>query len=212
VKNPIVAAGHKILENGVCYDLFQSAVGATKTRKFLIDAISIWESPKNVIDLGCGTGFCIPRLKYTNTYLGVDYSGRYLEKAMRVQTQISTSFMQADLGDPNWADGMLLSEPQVVLAMGLFHHLEDSKIVNLFMTLQEILPMKSSIVSIDPVITNSSTRIARWVAKNDRGKFLRTSNEIEEIVSKTKFTSNLKTFENQIRIPADTLVGVFHLK
>ena len=198
--NPIVVAGHKFLENGFFYDLFQSAVGATKTRKFLIDAVSVWESPRNVIDLGCGTGFCLPRLKYTKSYLGVDYSSAYLEKAKKVQTQISTSFIKADLGDPKWADGITLSGPQVVLAMGLFHHLDDHEMVNLFMTLQELLPPKSSMISIDPVITDSSTRIAKWVAKNDRGKYVRTPDKIHEIVSATKFTANLKTFQNQIRI------------
>ena len=209
MSNPIVSMGHKILENGICYDLFQSAVGATKTRKFLIDMLSVWESPKSVIDLGCGTGFSIPRLKYTETYYGVDYSEEYLDKAKKVPTPISTHFIRADLGNPKWTLGISVDEPQVVLAMGLFHHLDDAQLSNLFNSLEELLPPKSSIISIDPVITDSSSRIARWVANNDRGKFIRTPKEIAELVSTTRFSTRLRTFENQIRIPADTLVGVF---
>jgi len=206
--NPIVTIGHKLLENGVCYDLFQSAVGATKTRRFLIDVISVWENPKSVIDLGCGTGFSIPRLSNTETYLGVDFSAKYLNIASAIPTQMDTNFLKADLGDPLWAEGLLFSEPQVVMAMGLFHHLDNSQMQNLFGILATLLPSGSSIVSIDPVVTISSSRIARWVANNDRGKFIRTPEELTEITSALGFKSNLRVFKNQIRIPADTLIGV----
>jgi predicted TPR repeat methyltransferase len=206
--NPIVSIGHKMLENGFCYDLFQSAVGATKTRKFLIDVISVWENPKNVIDLGCGTGFSIPRLSNTHAYLGVDFSRKYLNVASAIPTEIDTSFLQADLGDPLWANGLFFSEPQVVMAMGLFHHLNNSQMQNLFGVLAKMLPSGSSIVSIDPVITTSSSRVARWVANNDRGKFIRTPEELREITKTLGFSSNLRVFKNQIRIPADTLIGV----
>ena len=206
--NPIVTMGHKMLENGVCYDLFQSAVGATKTRSFLIDVISVWENPKNVIDLGCGTGFSIPRLANTETYLGVDFSAKYLNKASSIPTQMDANFLKADLGDPLWAEGLHFSEPQVVMAMGLFHHLDNSQMQNLFGVLATLLPSGSSIVSIDPVVTNSSSRIARWVAHNDRGKFIRTPDELTEITSTLGFRSILRVFKNQIRIPADSLIGV----
>jgi predicted TPR repeat methyltransferase len=206
--NPIVTIGHKMLENGICYDLFQSAVGATKTRKFLIDVISVWENPKNVIDLGCGTGFSIPRLLSTETYLGVDFSRKYLNVASAIPTKMHTIFLEADLGDPLWAQGLSFSEPQVVMAMGLFHHLDNSQMQILFGVLANLLPRGSSVVSIDPVITTSSSRIARWVASNDRGKFVRTPEELMELTSTLGFRSNLKVFKNQIRIPADTLIGV----
>jgi predicted TPR repeat methyltransferase len=206
--NPIVRVAHKVLENGVCYDLFQSAVGATKTRQFLIDAISVWENPKHIIDLGCGTGFSIPKLTYTDTYFGVDFSEKYLNLAKRIPTSMQTSFLQADLGDPFWSKGLSFTKPQVVMAMGLFHHLSNPNMEILFATLGDLLPPGSSIVSIDPVITSSTSRIGRWVATNDRGKFLRTPEELKEITKKVGFNSELKVFQNQIRIPADTLVGV----
>jgi cyclopropane fatty-acyl-phospholipid synthase-like methyltransferase len=206
--NPIVGLAHKALENGMCYDLFQSAVGATKTRRFLIDAISVWENPKHVIDLGCGTGFSIPRLIYTDTYFGVDFSAKYLNIAKRIPTRMETSFLQADLGDSLWSLGLSFTKPQVVMAMGLFHHLSDSQMGNLFATLGEFLPNGSSIVSIDPVITGSTSRVGRWVASNDRGKFIRSPEELDEIAKRVGFTSELRVFQNQIRIPADTMVGV----
>ena len=206
--NPIVRVVHKVLENGICYDLFQSAVGATKTRRFLIDAISVWENPRHVIDLGCGTGFSIPKLTYTDTYVGVDFSAKYLNIAKRIPTHMETNFLQADLGDTSWSLGLKFTKPQTVMAMGLFHHLSDQQMGNLFTTLGELLPHGSSIVSIDPVITSSTSKIGRWVASNDRGKFVRSPKELNEIAKRVGFTSELRVFQNQIRIPADTMVGV----
>jgi SAM-dependent methyltransferase len=209
--NPLVRLAHRALENGICYDFFQSAVGATKTRSFLIDAIAVWENPKHVVDLGCGTGFCITKLTYTDTYLGIDYSTKYLDIAKRIPTPMQTQFLQADLGDPFWSLGIEFTEPQVVMAMGLFHHLSDPQMSNLFGALRELLPVGSSLVSIDPVITSSTSRIGRWVASNDRGKFIRSPEELKSIAGRVGFACELRVFQNQIRIPADTLVGVMRI-
>jgi trans-aconitate methyltransferase len=206
--NPIVLLGHKLLGNSFCYDLFQAGVGATKTRRFLIDTLQVWENPNNVIDLGCGTGFSIPRLTGTKSYLGIDFSSNYLDKARSVPTKMSTSFKVGDLGKPTWTEDLVISEPQVVLAMGLFHHLNDDQMETLFSSLSNLLPGGSCIISMDPVIVKTTSRVAKWVANNDRGKHVRTPNQLEEFIRFAGFGAKLRVFENQIRIPADSLVGV----
>ncbi len=83
---------------------------------------------KNVIDLGCNVGMVYPYVleRGAKTYTGVELEGKYIREAKRrfpkgvyLQMDVRLFMLERERKDN-----------EVVLALGLFHHLTDDKVVD----------------------------------------------------------------------------------
>jgi cyclopropane fatty-acyl-phospholipid synthase-like methyltransferase len=203
--NSIVRTGHKILSNQICYDMFQSLVGSSKNiRQLTRDALV--REPKTLLDLGCGTGRTIPLVSESTLYHGVDLSQKYLQKASQINVNAQTFLVQADFGHENWNKDLEDYQYDQALAWGLFHHLEENALINLLEKTSEMQQKNGLIFSMDPIIIQSTTKVARWVARNDRGQFLRTPETYAAIFQKSGYNFEYKVVKNSIRIPVDILL------
>ncbi len=173
----------------------------------MMDFVTALGEFESIIDLGCGTGFLLERLTKCKSYVGVDISEEYLAKAERVETQAKTQFILANLEKPNSMSQLEIQSPSLVLAMGIFHHLSDEAVLLLLKQLSKILPKNSKLISIDPTIDESTSLMAKWIAQNDRGKFVRSQVELEKLFFGGQFSVNFTTFRGQISIPTDTVMG-----
>lgn len=93
----------------------------------------------NVLDLGCGNGRFSFFLNQSLTefqvhYTGVDAVDYYIELASSRQPQNLASYTiyKRDLFKPNW--NLAISEPHVITAFGLLHHLPGKQTTDSFMT------------------------------------------------------------------------------
>jgi len=211
-KNPIVILGHTVLNLPQAYNAFQSIVGARKHRSLLMDFVTAQGQFESVIDLGCGTGFLLERLTKSKRYVGVDLSEEYLAKASRVETKAETQFVLANFEKPESISQLVIQSPSLVLAMGIFHHLSDDAVLLLRKQLEDVLPKNSLLISLDPTIDELTTPIARWVALNDRGNFVRSQVNLEKLFAGGRFYLNFTTFRKQIRIPTDIVIGWCYLR
>jgi hypothetical protein len=59
--------------------------------------------------------------------------------------------------------------------------------------------------SVDPVITQESTSVAKWFAQNDRGKFVRSADHLESLLNSAGYHTRLILKSNEFRIPLDTV-------
>jgi hypothetical protein len=69
----------------------------------------------------------------------------------------------------------------------------------------KILPVGSKIFSMDPTISKSTSNAAKWFAMNDRGNYVRTSEELERILVEKGLKPSIELTRGQMRIPLDTV-------
>ena len=205
ISNQIVRIGHRFLGNSLIYDFFQSAVGSSKNIRALTRS-AVTSQFDFVLDLGCGTGRAIQELPTDSKYLGIDLSEKYIEKAQKLKNGSNIQLLQGDIVSTTWLDKVDTDRQVSSLAWGLYHHLSDDHLFKLFENLKNVLQPGSILNSMDPVILEDSTTTAKWVAKNDRGKFLREPERLLEIFDNFGFDADFEVKRNAIRIPVDLLI------
>jgi cyclopropane fatty-acyl-phospholipid synthase-like methyltransferase len=198
--------GYRLLEISACYDFFQTIVGATAYVQKILGETFLNPEISSVIDLGCGTGAKTPFLNSKMKYLGVDISEDYIARAKRRESDADRTYVVSDLSLSGWLNVTEFYNPPLVLAMGIFHHLSNQQMESLLRQLQENVPPGSQITSLDPTITRSTSKAAAFLAKQDRGKFLRTPEELEGMLDRFGFSTEIREHKNQLRIPYDTLL------
>lgn len=202
MKNPIVSLGHGILQNQIAYDTYQFCVGGVRYRNKLISNLRS-RVATNFLDLGCGTGTISHLIPLEINYFGVDQSIKYLEKARKRKPDGRYSL--ADVCDTKWIDDLRISGATIATALGLFHHLSDAQVLKLLKVCKLVLGQESVLFSVDPVITQNSSLVASWFAKNDRGKFVRSPEHLEFLLTSSGYQAKLELRSNEFRIPLDTV-------
>jgi SAM-dependent methyltransferase len=184
------------------YDTYQTCVGSVKYRKRIIKNIVSSET-LSFLDIGCGTASTLELLPTDARYVGIDFSANYLERANRKRDGLQ--LLLADVSEESWTKSVSFKDPTICIAMGIFHHLNDDALDLSLQNCLSVLPKGSRIISMDPIITDFSSRGARWFAENDRGKFVRTSEQLEKIFLRNGVTPTIYIKKNQMRIPLDTV-------
>jgi len=94
-----------------------------------LDPIGYDWKDKDVIDLGCNIGMVCPYVlkRGAKSYTGVELEARYIEEAKR--RYFGETFIQMDVG--LFMIERELKENEVVLALGLFHHITNEKVHNI---------------------------------------------------------------------------------
>ena len=201
----LVKLGHKLLSNSICYNAFQLSVGSFDYRKQIVSN-SLSHTPNiNVLDLGCGTGVTIPLLNSDQRFLGLDISGDYLKKAAEVSTHNEVRLREVNLGEKGWGREIWEGQVSTVLAMGIFHHLDDSTLLNCLEELGTNLEKGSMMYSMDPIVTPKTSNAAKWFASNDRGQFIRSADEYKDMFSTFGWELSFNYTQNRLRIPYDTI-------
>jgi predicted TPR repeat methyltransferase len=155
------------------------------------------------MDIGCGTASTADLLPNSATYVGIDITEKYLHKARRRRPYVS--LIQGDVSKKDWITSVSLVDPTMCIALGIFHHLNDYQLNAMLENCLSVLPSGSEIFSMDPVIVPNSSRSARWFADNDRGKFVRSPEEIDRFLTSKGLQVVMSTRSNEMKIPLDTL-------
>lgn len=204
--NTLVSLGHKLLSIPVCYDIFQMAVGSVRFRReFVKQEVSNFKM-QTVMDLGCGTASTLDLLPTDVNYVGLDVSTRYLARAAKRNSKSNSKLILTDVSEKSWTEQTNNLGKTLGLALGVYHHLDDGKLEHTIQNLESTLETSSQIVSSDPIIDSQTTPAARWFAKNDRGKFIRSPEYYQEIFGKFGFIVTFKITRNDFRIPYDLLI------
>jgi SAM-dependent methyltransferase len=120
---------------------------------------------RRVLDVGCGPG--------TNTalftgadYLGIDINESYIESARRRHRR---TFVAADVTTYRVADHQRFD---LILVNSLLHHLDDASTVRLLKHLSRLLSDDGRVHILELVLPAGPSP-ARFLARHDRGKFVR---------------------------------------
>lgn len=149
------------------YIALQKAVGADRIRDHCLDILEL-RPGERVLDVGCGPAYYIDRLPEVD-YVGFDTSASYVTYARArygYRGEFRCEFLTADhLSE--------LGQFHAVLLFGLLHHLNDAECASLLDLSARALTPSGRVISCDPTVHRSQHWLSRWMAENDRGKYVR---------------------------------------
>lgn len=184
-----------ILSYPLVYLLFQFLMGGNKPREAFVANFVRPEAGMKILDVGCGPAGILDFLPEVD-YWGFDISDSYISQAKSRYAQrghFSCKQLQLD-------DLVGLPKFDVVLALGLLHHLDDSVAVDVIRLASAALKNSGRLVTIDPCLDSSQNSLARFLVRNDRGQNVRDRRGYEALASKV-FSSPRVEVCHQVWIP-----------
>jgi SAM-dependent methyltransferase len=158
----------RILSYPQLYRTFQRMVGSDHDR--LTDQILKIGPGQRVLDIGCGPADILSRLPADIDYYGFDSEQRYIEGARLRYGNRGSFFVRAvtpeAIGDLGTFD--------VVMSVGVLHHLNDSDANTVFASAAKVLRPGGRLVTLDGAYVKGQNPIARLLLKMDRGRHVRT--------------------------------------
>jgi SAM-dependent methyltransferase len=185
-----------LLEWPALYTAFQKIV-AGKDARAEVTRLYIRSRPNDrVMDIGCGPADILPYLGDVD-YIGIDHNPQYIRQA-QARWGNRGRFVCGD------ASEAATREPgtfDLVLAIGVLHHLNDDQVRGLLDTVKTLLKPGGRLVTIDPAFTEPQNPIARFLIRNDRGQNVRAALDLEQLVAKTFPATTLHLRTDLMRLP-----------
>lgn len=163
---------HAVLSHPAVYDLLQNLLGARRSRARLIQDHIRPRQGDHVLDIGCGTGELFSQLPAGLRYIGFDLSQAYIEAA-RKRFGDRARFECMDVADYEVGQE-LQQKADLVLAIGILHHLDDARARSLMRTAHAALKPGGRFISLDGAYVDGQSAIAHGLISRDRGQNIRT--------------------------------------
>ena len=154
------------------YIALQRAMGADVLRHRCIDALEP-EAGTTMIDVGCGPAYYLDRLPQPIDYHGFDTERRYIEWASERWAGLG----QFHLGVFDDVQATEIGPADSVMLLGILHHLCDDAASELLALTSRALAPDGKAVAVDTCIEPSQGHVSRWMARHDRGDFVRSPDE-----------------------------------
>ena len=182
------------------YNLWWRMVGGRAVIKMLVTDYLQPATGIRILEVGCGPGTILGYLPECQ-YVGFDISSKYIEMARK-------RFPQAQFFCERVSQFSLARQSNfdVVLALGVVHHLDDEEAIQLFQIAYDALKPGGKLVTLDGVIRNDQSRMARWLLARDRGEFVRSEAEYVRVASRVFRKVKATVRHDLLRIPYTHLI------
>lgn len=190
-----------VLSIPAIYTLFKLIIGGSSSRTTLVREYVRPKCGDRILDIGCGPGDTLPYLPDVD-YVGFDASQeytkaaqtRYGNRATFICQQVSTTTLK----EPSCFD--------IVLAIGILHHLDDAEALQLFQLAQAALKPGGRLITFDGVFVEKQSPLARYIISRDRGQNVRTQEGYLAIASQVFSTITVSIRHDLLRIPYTHLI------
>lgn len=184
----ITSGVRAILSHPRIYSAFQTLMGANQARtRFVRDFLKPTSGIK-ILDIGCGPADILSHIPSAD-YYGFDISESYIAQARNKYSNRGGIFHCRYLTE---ADLEALPTFDMVLALGLIHHLDDAQAVDLLQLAFKALKPGGRLLTVDPCLEPSQNPIARFLIRNDRGQNVRNKAGYASIASQVFKTPRLE--------------------
>jgi 2-polyprenyl-3-methyl-5-hydroxy-6-metoxy-1,4-benzoquinol methylase len=187
---------YNLLDSTIIYKSFQFLIKRFNTDSRLFRDFFVFEENAIILDCGCGPGTYRRYIKSDN-YIGLDINKNHIEAAK--QSYPRDTFFTQDLTKFN---NIKLNNADVVLMIGILHHLDDKACINMFKNLNNIINPNGIIYTIDPVFIPHQRKIAKFLASRDKGDFVRDPKSYNKLVG-SKYQVDDIIINNLLRLPYD---------
>ena len=150
----------------------------------------------SVLDVGCGPATILDFLPNVK-YIGLDHNPNYIATATRKYGSKGT-FICAGVDQLN--DYGLKTFDRIII-LGVMHHLDDAQLAQLMMSLRDRLNHGGVLITFDVAFEDKQNLIAKLLAKNDRGKFVRTKDQFIKFIEMSFKVQQADLRHNLLRVP-----------
>ena len=186
-----------ILSHPVIYSFFQTLMGAHRLREHFVRKYVKPTPEMKILDLGCGPADILAHL----TGFGVDYYGFDISEAYICQAK-------SRFGDQGafyckqlkMTDISNLPKFDIVIAIGLLHHLTDDEAADVMQIVLKLLKEEGKLLTVDPCLAPAQNKIARFLINYDRGQNVRDKVSYESLARQV-FTHTRSEIRHQSWIP-----------
>lgn len=186
----------EILQIPRLYTAYQRLVGAIRARQAFLDR---WVQPRagqRILDIGCGPGDLLEMLPPVH-YAGIDPCRSYIERA-RKRWGERGRFECAEASGANLPDPCTYD---VVLAVGVLHHIDDLEAGRLFRLAARALRPNGTLFTLDGCRAEGQSWGQSLMLRLDRGRHIR-DREAYESLARRSFRSVTGAYEpGLMRIP-----------
>jgi SAM-dependent methyltransferase len=167
---------YRLFERAFIYDAAQYIVRSRRTRAAFFQTYVRAEAGMRILDFGCGTGDALRHLPEVD-YAGVDANPDYLHRVPGGSRVHSTLLA----GDVQSLEAFPDAHFDIVLALGVLHHLDDRSAAAALAGFGRVLRPSGRFVAHDPVVTTGQGRLARWFVRHDRGRHVRSVPQVRRL-------------------------------
>ena len=167
-----------VLSFAPVYNLLMRALGSDRSRTLLIEQYLRPREGDRILDIGCGTGAILEFLPPGVDYHGMDLSAQYIAAA-RSRFGGRGNFQ---VGDVNELVAQDEAGFDIVMALGLLHHLEDEEVRRLAESVARLMAPTGRFITLDNCFTEEQSAVARTLISWDRGQNVRQPDQYQALL------------------------------
>ena len=191
----------RLLDIPLLYLTYRTMVGGKKATAIYVNEYVRPKKRDRILDVGCGPAETV---KYFSDveYIGFDNNPAYIELAKRRFGDQGHFFCGK-------IDQVRLKEFgtfDLVLAVGVLHHLDDSESLSLLKLAYTALKEGGRLVTYDGCFVQGQSRIAQFIISQDRGRFVRSKDEYLNLACQVFANVKQELREDLLRIPYTHLI------
>jgi len=186
----------KFLEISSVYAKLMGFLLGANTYETLVDEYIQPTPGCSVLDVGCGPAAILDLLHDVN-YIGLDHNPNYIAAATKKYGSKGT-FICAGVDQLNDYGPKTFDQ---IIVLGVMHHLDDQQLTQLMRSLKDRLNRDGVLITFDVAYEDKQNLIAKFLAKNDRGKFVRTKDQYLEFISPTFSVEQADLHHDLLRVP-----------
>jgi SAM-dependent methyltransferase len=195
------------LRHAFLYKGLQTIIGGRRARRLFVEHYVRSVPGQRVLDVGCGPGDILDYLPGVD-YYGFDVNPVYIEAAQRTYGDRGTFICSG-------IDEFVVPEPgtfDLVLALGVLHHLSDQKAQRLFHQAAQAIRPTGRLMTLDGCFVPHQNAVARLLLKADRGEYVREQAAYEKLAHAQFKHINSTIEEHFFHVPYTLLLMECHNK
>lgn len=190
-----------VLNRPFFYEFYHRLIGANYRSRVLVHDYIRPKPDDRILDIGCGPGNMLPFLPECK-YLGFDANESYINSA-RERYQHRGEFVCQRVSHHTVQQ---FGAFDIVLALGLVHHLDDSEAQDLFRLGYTALKPGGRMITNDGCYIPGQSAAKRYLLSRDRGQYVRTQEQYLKLAREYFDEVKPNIREDVLRIPYTHLI------